>query len=205
MSALYLEGTAALMLAACAVWLARWTRCVRPDESGSRRALAIVATAGVLSLVRVNGISAARLVLTLSPSLSVTTLALSLTAISSGVWGRPMIPRSEWPVLGGFVLLISVPLFWSVLGLWPVDLYALGYRFSWLYVVVAVLGAFVAWRGQTASALMILAAMVVQYASPLPSRNLFDALTDGVAFLAAVALVGRAVAGWIASRRRCPV
>jgi hypothetical protein len=202
MTAIYLEGTAALLLAACAIWLARWVGWAGPQANGRRRACLIVAVVMVLALVRVEGISAARLVLTLSPSLSIVTLALGVAAIGAAVWERPLLPADEWLVLGGFVLAISVPLFGTVFGLWSADLYALGYRFSWVYVAVAALGMIAAWRGYVGTAVIILAAMLLQYASLLPSANLFDALTDGIASLLALALVMRTAAGWLVARRR---
>ena len=100
------------------------------------------------------------------------------------------------------MLIVSLPLFASVLRLWPVDLYAAGYHFSWLDVTVAGVGMLAAWRGFPAVATVMLGALVAQFIHLLPSRNLWDGLTDGLAFLVALGLLGRAIAGWIASRRR---
>lgn len=205
MSALHLEGAAALALTAVALSLARWTGWVSADASGRRLARWLAFAIGLAVLVPVNGLSAARLLLTLSPSLSVSTVAFSLAAITAAVSERPLIRRAELVLLGGFVLAVSLPLFASVLRLWPLDLYVLGYHFSWMDIAVAGWGILAAWRGLSAVALVMLGALVAQFFHLLPSRNLWDALTDGLAFLVALGVVGRAAAGWLASRRRRPV
>ena len=202
MSTLYLEGAAALALTAAMLTLAQAIRLVGAEASGRRRARCLTLVIGLAALVPVNGLSAARLLLTLSPSLSVSTVAFSLAAIAAAISERPLIRRAELIFLGGFVLIVSLPLFASVLRLWPLDLYVLGYRFSWMDIVVAGCGILAAWRGLSAIALVMLGALVAQFVHLLPSRNLWDGLTDGLAFLVALGLVSRAVAGWLASRRR---
>jgi hypothetical protein len=205
MSALYLGGAAALALTAAMLTLAQAVRLVGADASGRRRARWLAFVIGVVALVPVNGLSAARLLLTLSPSLSVSTVAFSLAAIAAAISERPLIRRAELNLLGAIVLAMSLPLFASVLRLWPLDLYLSGYRFSWLALAVAGVGILAAWRGCSAIALVMLGALVAQFFHLLPSRNLWDGLTDGLAFLVALGVVGRAAAGWLASRRRRPV
>ena len=205
MSALYLEGAAALALTAAMLSLAQAIRLVGADASGRRRARWLALVISAAALVPVNGLSAARLLLTLSPSLSVSTVAFSLAAIAAAISERPLIRRAELTLLSCVVLIVSLPLFASVLRLWSLDLYASGYRFSWLAVVVAGVGILAAWRGFSAIALVMLGALVAQFFHLLPSRNLWDGLTDGLAFLVALALAGQAFAGWLASRQRRPV
>lgn len=205
MSAFYLEGAAALALTAGMVKFVHATRLLNADAGGRRRARWLVIAIGLAALVPVNGLSAARLLLTLSPSLSVSTVAFSLAAISAVISVRPLIRRPELTLLGCVVLVVSLPIFASVLRLWTLDLYLIGYRFSWLDVAVAVGGMLAAWRGLTAVALVVLGTLVAHFIHLLPSRNLWDGLTDGLAFLIALGLAGRAAAGWLASRRRRPV
>jgi len=205
MSALYLEGAAALALTAAMLTLAQAIRLVGADASSWRRARWLALVIGLAALVPADGVSAARLLLTLSPSLSLSTVAFSLAAIAAAISQRPLIRRAELNLLGVVVLAASLPLFTSVLRLWPLDLYLSGYRFSWLDLVVAGCGILAAWRGLSAIALVMLGALVVQFFHLLPSGNLWDGLTDGLAFLVALGLVGRTASGWLASRRRRPV
>jgi hypothetical protein len=205
MSALYLEGAAALALTAAMLTLAQAIRLVGADACSWRRARWLALVIGLAALVPADGVSAARLLLTLSPSLSLSTVAFSLAAIAAAISQRPLIRRAELNLLGVVVLAASLPLFASVLRLWPLDLYLSGYRFSWLDLAVAGCGILAAWRGFSAIALVMLGALVAQFFHLLPSGNLWDGLTDGLAFLVALGLVGRAAAGWLASRRRRPV
>ncbi len=205
MSALYLELVSTLALTATALMLMRWVRLVGEDARGRRRARWLALAISVAALVPVNGLSAARLLLTLSPSLSTSTVAFSLAAIAAATSARPLIRRAELNLLSVVVLIVSLPLFASVLRLWTLDLYLSGYRFSWLAVGVAGLGMLAAWRGFPAVATVMLGALVAQFFHLLPSGNLWDGLTDGLAFLVALGLIGRAAPDWLASRRRRPV
>lgn len=204
MSALYLEGAAAVVLVAALLALARTAGWPGDDARGRRQARWMAAALALISLIPVNGLSAARLLLTLSPSLSVSTLTFSLAAILAVTVERPSFRVADLLALAGCVLAISAPLFASTLRLWPFDLYSLGYRFSWLDVAVAAIGILAAWRGWFVVAAVVLAGFVVQSARVLPSENLFDALTDGLAFFIALAVVGPASAGWLADRQRAP-
>lgn len=205
MSGYFLEAASALALAAAALMLARWLRLIAAGADERRRArwLALGVFAG--ALIPVNGLSAARLLLTLSPSLSLSTIAFSVAAITVATSVRPRIPRAEFTLLAGVVLLVSLPLYASVLRLWPFDLYVAGYHFSWLDASVAGLGILAAWRGFTAVASVMLGALVTQFLQLLPSRNLWDTLTDGLAFFVALTVLAQAFAGWLASRRRRPL
>lgn len=155
--------------------------------------LATIAIALLLTLVKVNGLSAVNLLLSLSPSLSVLSLGLVVHNYLKEVFELSALQSDELPLWASFVLLLTVPLYASVLGLIPVDLYAYGYRFSWVHVVVIAFGVYVAWRGHVGLTVILLGALAAHYLRLLPSGNLFDALTDGVALFFALALVFQCV------------
>lgn len=150
--------------------------------------LATIAFALVLTLVKVNGLSAVNLLLSLSPSLSVMSLGLLVHNYTREVFGLSVLQADELSLWAGFVLLLIVPLYASVLGIIPIDVYAYGYRFSWVHVIVIGFGVYVAWRGYVGLTVILLGAMAAHYSRLLPSGNLFDALTDGFALFFALAL-----------------
>ncbi len=151
--------------------------------------LGTIAVALLLTLVKINGLSAVSLLLSFSPSLSVLSLGLVVHNYLKETFGLSALQPDELPLWAGFVLLLSVPLYASVLGLIPVDLYAYGYRFSWVHVVVIGFGVYVAWRGHVGLTVILVGALAAHYLRLLPSGNLFDALTDGVAMFLALALM----------------
>ena len=151
--------------------------------------LATIAVTLLLTLVKINGLSAVNLLLSLSPSLSVLSLGLVVHNYLKEALGLSALQPDELPLWAGFVLLLSVPLYASVLGLIPIDLYAYGYRFSWVYAVVIGFGAYVACRGHVGLTVVLLGALAAHYLRLLPSGNLFDALTDGVALFLALAIM----------------
>ncbi|MDY0168624.1 MAG: sialidase family protein [Thermoguttaceae bacterium] len=153
--------------------------------------LATIIAALLLTLIQIDGLSAVDLLLSLSPSLSVLCLGLVLHNYSNAVFGLPLLHPKELLYWAGFVLVLSIPLFASVLGGIPVDLYAYGYRFSWIHVVAVGFGLYVAWRGHNGLAAILLAALAAYYLRLLPSGNVFDALTDGLVFFIAIGIVAQ--------------
>ncbi len=188
------------LLSLAAVCLSRLGSLRRRRGGRLGLALATLVLALLFTSVKVDGLSAVGLFLSFSPSLSVFTLGLLLHNYVDEVFGLPVLQPGEVALWAGFVLLVSVPLFASVLGVLPVDLYAHGYWFSWVHALAVGFGMYAAWRGHTGLAAILLGALAAQYWRLLPSGNLFDALTDGVACFLALVIVLRC-AGKGLSRR----
>ncbi|NLE39834.1 MAG: hypothetical protein GX621_17585 [Pirellulaceae bacterium] len=183
--------------------------CLARANSARRRPVGRVwlllatAVAGLLLfLVKIDGLSAVDLVLSLSPTLSVLTCGLMLHGYSEKVFGRPLLATRELTLWAGFVLCVSVPLFASVLGFIPIDLYAQGYLSSWVYLIPVGFGACAAWRGCFGLAGIMLGVLAAKLAGLIPTENLFDAMTDGIAFVLAVVIGVQHAAGFVKRRRK---
>lgn len=175
-------------LSLAAFCLARLGSPRRRRFGGTWLFLATIAIALLLTLVKVKGLSAVNLLLSLSPSLSVLCLGLLVHNYLKEVFGLSALQPDELPLWAGFVLLLSVPLYASILGIIPIDLYAYGYRFSWVHGAAIGFGVYAAWRGHVGLTVILLGALAAHYLRLLPSGNLFDALTDGVALFLALVL-----------------
>jgi len=81
--------------------------------------LATVVMGFLLTLIRIEGLSAVNLMLSLTPSLSILSLGLLLQMYLDEVFDLSILQPAELLWWAGFVLFVSLPLYASVLGLIP--------------------------------------------------------------------------------------
>jgi len=184
-----LLGCALLCLAAIATAL-------RLDRFPVRARHAVAVIAAVALLVPVGGLSAAAYVRGVTGDLSVSTLALAVSACVSRITGRNSFAPREWRALLGAVAVAGLFLYPFALGFTPFDPYALGYGSAGL-VTALLIATMAAWRaGLNLPVLVVVVAIAAHLAGAYESRNLWDTLVDPLAVLfalgrwAAIALRG---------------
>lgn len=144
-----------------------------------------------LSLAPISGgLSVAQMILSANPSFSVVIICMMLSAfISRATGGRvELIDARSRESLAWLTLGLSLIVMPASLGVWPVDVYAMGYSSRPL---VLVMGAYALLMLLRAPAIGVVVAMAAgAYALGLvPSGNLFDSLIDGAGLLYSVAIL----------------
>lgn len=175
------HAAALVLLASMATWLMGLLRVAR-----SPKGMAVTAiTTLLIGLIPFGGVSAAGMVLSLSPSLSVAGTAL---------WGGLLLARlrpgaadmqRSTQGLAILVTAVSLPVLVSFIGGIGPDIYGSGYGFSLWDVVMAGSAVMLFIRGSRVS-LVLMACLLAHAGMIMSSSNIFDTLLDGPAFLLSV-------------------
>jgi hypothetical protein len=167
------------------------------------RAAAVVAVVLCSLLPFCSGLSAASLLLSISPSFSMGTVAIMLLFIvrdttkdsnitkdrACGTRGQARVFNRE--TLGLFCLwniIVGVALYSGTLGLLPHDLYFVGYTFSWIFILTAALTILAVITGSRLK-WIFLSYVVAWNHALLPSPNFFDYIIDPVLFFISIGVL----------------
>lgn len=159
------------------------------------RALLIVAgaAAAAVMLVPVQGLVVARWVAGLNANFSIPLTALLALIVWDDVFERVAFSEQEWATAWGFGAIGGLALYPMALGLGAFDPYEWGWPFSPLFIALALLTAWLIWRGNRFGILLLLAAAAFQLRL-LESTNYWDYLLDPVYSLVSLGwFVGRLV------------
>lgn len=146
------------------------------------REIVVLYIAAFITFVPFTGLSLADLFLSVNPNYSIGSLALVLVLLWPKIVDKPLLSTKHLLIFCSWNVVISLVLFSSTLGLIPVDLYALGYNFSWWFIGMALL-TLVAIRLWYPLSFIFLAYIAAFNLKVLPSYNFFDYITDGFLFI----------------------
>jgi len=180
-------GAALVLLASFATWLLGAVGLVR----GGRGMAVAAAASSVLGIIPVGGLSAASMVLSLSPSLSVAGTALWAALLAKRLTGYDILGVRGAPGLGLLILAVSVTVYVSYLGGIGADIYDSGYGFSAWDIILALAAALMFIRGSMLCR-VLMACLAAHAMGLMGSGNIFDTIVDGPAFIASAAVVFRA-------------
>jgi len=133
----------------------------------------------VIALYPVRGLSVSDYILSFNPSFSIGSIALLLIVVSNRIINKRLLLHKDLMILSGWNILISLIVFIPALGFTGQDIYASGYGFSLLFVVMALVTIFLVYKKSPLSYIFI-AYIVAFNLQLLPSGNFFDYITDGV-------------------------
>lgn len=166
---------------------APWGRFPRAVEMGV--SLAVLATAAL----PINGVAIGRWPAAYGYQPSVPFLALILAAAVQKFTGRQWLTTADQTATWTWLALAGTALFPSVLGLGRFDLYALGWRWSPVFLAAAVVTIGLLAAGNRAG--LFLLAAVISFALALAgSSNLWDYLVDPLGWIGGLGFL--AVQGW---------
>jgi hypothetical protein len=134
-----------------------------------------------IALYPIRGLSVSDYILSLNPSFSIGSVALLMIGISSRMLNKELIPHKDLMIFAIWNIIISIIVFIPALGFTGQDIYASGYGFSLLFVVMALVTIFLVYKKSPLSYIFI-AYIVAFNMQLLPSDNFFDYITDGVLF-----------------------
>jgi hypothetical protein len=163
-------------------------RVARGWLPGRRARIGVVAMSGVLMLLPVGGLSVAGYLRGVIGDLSITTLALLVSAITANVTGRAWFGARERAALTAVVLVVGGCLYPLALGAGRLDPYVLGYG-SYALVSLLLAAVLLAWQARMDAVIACMLAGVIAYLTGLlESENLWDYLIDPllVSYAAAV-------------------
>jgi hypothetical protein len=173
-----------------------WTRLAQFQKRWQK--LAVLAFSAFITLVPVGGLSLADYLLSLNPSFSMGSLALVVVLLWPKFMGKPLLSDLHLWMFCLWNVAVSLALFSSYLGMLPYDLYALGYSFSFWFIIMALLTLVALWCWHPLSVIFMtyIAAFNLKL---LPSPNFFDDITDGFLLFMSLGLLivifGRGVQG----------
>ena len=150
--------------------------------------LVVLVSSAFIALLPVHGLSLSDYLLSLNPNFSVGSLALVVVLLWPKFTGKPLLSDGHLLVFCFWNVVVSLALFSSYLGLLPYDLYALGYNFSFWFVIMALLTLLSVWCCYPLS-IMGLAYIAAFNLRLLPSPNFWDYITDGFLLLMSVGLL----------------
>jgi hypothetical protein len=150
--------------------------------------LAVLVISAFVALLPVQGLSLADYLLSLNPNFSLGSLALVVVLLWPQFMGRPLLSDGHLQIFCLWNVAVSLVLFSSYLGVIPFDLYALGYNFSWLFLILGLitLTAVWAWHPLSIMGIAYIAAFNLRL---LPSPNFWDYITDGSLLLMSLGLL----------------
>lgn len=148
----------------------------------------------------VGGLPLGRWFTGLSANFSLPLLALIADAIGRRVCNAELLGQNGTRAATGFGAVAGILLYPMALGLGPVDPYALGWSFGWLFAATGALTATWLWRGNRFG-LVLLAAIVAYDLRLQESNNYWDYLVDPVYFLISLVAVSRQWVQFASSRR----
>lgn len=160
--------------------------------AGRRFNLGVVILAVLMALFPFQGLSLSDLILSLNPVFSMGSAALMFHLLWKRFVGRVLLSEKDLIYFAVWNVLLSFCLYASSLGFVDIDLYPLGYRFSVLFVLTAVMTmALFLFRSPLAYIfLLYIAAYDMRL---LASENFFDYMTDTVLFIVSIIILIRAM------------
>ena len=166
-----------LLVSLCIISMCSWTNFCKFTQGWQK--LLVLAMSAIITLVPVGGLSLADYILSLNPNFSIGSLALIVVLLWPKFTGQPLVSKKNLWMFCLWNIMLSFVLFASFLGMIPpYDLYALGYSFSPLFIVMAFLTLLAVWFWSPL-AIIFLAYIAAFNLKLLPSPNLFDYMTDG--------------------------
>ena len=150
--------------------------------------ICVLLFAAILTLIPFTGLSLAEYLLSLNPNFSVGSLALAVVLLWPKLFDKPLLSERYLAVFCLWNVLFSLGLFSSYLGMIPYDIYALGYGFSAVFLLMALITFIVIWKWPPLS-YIFLAYIASFNLRLLPSPNFFDYITDGFLFLMSLGLL----------------
>ena len=179
---------------------ARARRGFRLRGAGLLVLIGVVALA--VMLIRIESVAIARWIAAVNANFSVPLTAALAVIVYERAFARPVLFPSDWTACWRFGAIGSVALYPLALGLSSVDPYEWGWRFSPLFVIVAVITGWLLWKQNRFAWLLLLAALAF-HLRLLESTNYWDYLLDPIYGLVSVVALTRQ---WITARvpRRVP-
>ncbi len=160
------------------VW--SWTKL--PKFRTGWQKLLLMALTAFITLAPIGGLSLADYILSLNPNFSIGSLALIVVLLWPKFTGKPVLSDKDLSIFCLLNVVLSLILFCSYLGFISYDLYALGYHFSALFIIMAVITLIAVWFLNPLSVIFV-AYIAAFNLKLLPSDNFFDYLTDGFLLL----------------------
>jgi hypothetical protein len=148
----------------------------------------ILYIAAFLTFVPLGGLSLGDYILSVNPNYSLGSIALVLVLLWPKIMDKPLLSKKHLMIFCSWNVVFSLILFASNLGLIPYDMYAQGYNFSLLFVVMGLLTLVSVWLWYPLS-FIFLAYIAAFNLKLLPSANFFDYITDGFLFLLSVGVL----------------
>lgn len=150
--------------------------------------ICVLLFAAILTLIPFTGLSLAEYLLSLNPNFSVGSLALAVVLLWPKLFDKPLLSSKNLYIFCLWNVLFPLGLFSSYLGMIPYDIYALGYGFSAVFLLMALITFIVIWKWPPLS-YIFLAYIASFNLRLLPSPNFFDYITDGFLFLMSLGLL----------------
>jgi hypothetical protein len=150
--------------------------------------LLLLALTAFITLAPVGGLSLADYILSLNPNFSIGSLALIVVLLWPKLTGKPLVANKNLWMFCLWNVVLALILFSSYLGFISCDVYASGYHFSLLFIIMAGITLIAVWFLNPLSVIFI-AYIVAFNLKLLPSDNFFDYLTDGFLLLMSVGIL----------------
>jgi MFS family permease len=147
-----------------------------------------------LLLIPVGGLPLARWLAGIADHWSIPLTALLLSNFGHRFLGIELLRHQDRQAAGIFGVVAGVVLYPLALGLGPVDPFSLGWYFGPLFAGMAVVTAFLLWKGNRFGVVLVLAISAWQLGVP-ESANYWDCLVDPIYFLVSLYIL-RPGGGW---------
>jgi hypothetical protein len=161
----------------------------------------IITLSAVLTFYPLSGLSLADYILSLNPNYSIGSVALFFVLLWGQFGWRPLLSQKDLLWFSIWNVVVSLCLYISYLGFISFDLYPLGYKFSALFIISALLTAILFLFHNPLSYIFItyIAAFNLKL---LSSDNFFDYITDGILFIISLSIVIYYIAKSIFTRQK---
>jgi hypothetical protein len=183
----YFEFLFPLLLITWAIlWITSFTKAL--DFMGKIGKPVVIASSVFITLYPFTGLSLAEYLLSLNPNYSIGSIVFFLIIIWKEFGRKPLLSYENLLQFSIWNVGISLCLFTTYLGFVDFDLYAMGYGFSFWFVVTALLTIILTLLRNPLSFIFIF--YIVSFdLKLLYSNNFFDYITDGVLFLISLGIV----------------
>ena len=160
--------------------------------AGRRHNLAVIILAGLLALFPFQGLSLSDLILSLNPVFSVGSVALLFHTLWKRFAGHALLSDRNLICFAAWNVFLSALLYVSNLGFMDIDIYPLGYGFSALFILTAVV-TITLFVFRSPLAYIFLIYIAVYDLRLLASDNFFDYMTDAVLFVISLVILLKAI------------
>ncbi len=148
----------------------------------------IIPVSAVIALFPLSGISFSDYILSLNPCFSIGTIAYFIILLWKRFADEPLISERNMVLFAAWNVVVCLFLYTSYLGFVDIDLYPLGYGFSFLFVIVACLTVLLVLLKNPLSYVFI--SYIVAYdLNMLISQNYFDYITDTLLFFISIGIL----------------
>lgn len=152
------------------------------------RGIALILLSAVTALYPVAGLSLSDYILSLNPVFSIGSIAFLFLVLWKRFAGAPLLSQRDIVWFSVWNVGLCVCLYASYLGFTGIDVYPLGYGFSPLFVLTAVLTAVLFLFGSPLSYIFI-SYIIAFDLKVLYSENFFDYMADGVLFFISIGVL----------------